>query len=284
MRAILVSLLLLATAVPAQSEDLAHELTDAEVGVLLDLHVIDAVMQMGLERQPIASSTEWLPLARFVTDWPAVYRSRLPFLDPWDRPYSVRGLHNEIVVASYGPNGLLELDLSAYEAKPDAKDETPEQPEQDEGVVGDDIVLRVGGGILNAPRSPAERAMVTMADLRSVGTAVEEFSIDNERYPEQLDGLLPIETIHAALSPLYIRDLPAKDVWGHEILYWSDGSSYVIVSVGSDGVLDKPYVSAAGLVDDSSFTGAIDNTDADIIFANGQFVQWLEKYPQKADR
>jgi hypothetical protein len=76
------------------------------------------------------------------------------------------------------------------------------------------------------------------------------------------------------LSPVYIRRLPVKDPWGNEILYWSDQSEYVVLSMGADGVLDRPYEIKPGWLDSEEFAGEYRDPDTDMVFANGQFVQW----------
>ena len=49
----------------------------------------------------------------------------------------------------------------------------------------------------------------TMADLRSIGTAVEAYSIDNNVYPV----VATMALLEAEIGPLYIRTAPTKDGW-----------------------------------------------------------------------
>ena len=153
-----------------------------------------------------------------------------------------------------------------------AEDEDPylsfDEPEQD------DIVLLVGGRVANGPRSITELLKVLMADIRSAGTAIETYSIDHNTYPPQTKDLQSIEFIAPELSPIYIRDLPVKDPWGNEILYWSDQTEYIIVSMGADGVLDRPYEIKPGWPGSGEFRGEYRDPNTDMVFANGQFVQW----------
>jgi general secretion pathway protein G len=109
----------------------------------------------------------------------------------------------------------------------------------------------------------------TMADIRSAATAIESYSIDNNIYPGPTDGWVTAKGIETALEPIYIRTLPEKDGWGHDLLFLSDGERYVIVSPGKDGNLDRDYSDGTG-------PGATANFNADIVFANGQFVAWPE--------
>lgn len=110
----------------------------------------------------------------------------------------------------------------------------------------------------------------TMADMRSVAIAIEEYSLDNDVYPGPTEGWVPVVDLSDALTPDYIRQLPSVDGWGHPLRVWSDGEQYRIVSAGKGGELDRDWsgdIGAGGTT--SSFT-------ADIVFADGSFVVWPE--------
>lgn len=115
-----------------------------------------------------------------------------------------------------------------------------------------------------------------MADMRSIGTAVESFAIDEDLYPEQSRDLLPVSLIVHSLQPLYIKELPLLDPWGEPFLYWCNGTEYIIVSTGEDGRFDRNYRLGPGLGKAGDFSGAFSVKGTDIIFSNGQFVQWPE--------
>jgi len=101
----------------------------------------------------------------------------------------------------------------------------------------------------------------TMADMRSIGTAVESYAIDNNRYPVGAT-LAAVET---SLEPIYIKVLPTNDGWTGLMDYDSaDGSEYTIESY------------AKGNANDADTGGATGNFEDDIVFANGQFYQWPE--------
>ena len=108
----------------------------------------------------------------------------------------------------------------------------------------------------------------TMADIRSIATAVESYAIDNNRYPAT-EGWQSVRILKEALEPLYIRQLPLVDGWGRGIMVLSDNENYTIVSTGKDGASDGDWAGdfAAGPFD--SFTH-------DIVFRNGRFVKWPE--------
>jgi type II secretion system protein G len=105
----------------------------------------------------------------------------------------------------------------------------------------------------------------TMADLRSMGTAIEEYSIDNNFYPAAED----VGTLEGEVSPSYMRKLPERDGWGMAFFVDSDPSEYTLGSCG------KGATTCASL--NLNGTGGKTSTFADdIIFSNGSFVQWPE--------
>ncbi len=111
----------------------------------------------------------------------------------------------------------------------------------------------------------------TMADIRSLGTAVEAFGVDNEHYPPGLESPTPVSggtdsNLESWLSPTYIRGVPVADGWGNPFLYQSDsvGTSYRLFSYGKDGV---PSPRSSGKTQDF---------DCDIIYERGGFVAWPE--------
>ena len=102
----------------------------------------------------------------------------------------------------------------------------------------------------------------TIADLRSLGTAIEEYSIDNDAYPVALD----IATLSGLLEPDHIDKAPSKDGWGHAFVVDASPTRYTICSNGKDGSGDCQR-------DDG---GETDRFDDSITFADGSFVQWPE--------
>jgi len=102
----------------------------------------------------------------------------------------------------------------------------------------------------------------TMADLRSIGTAIEEYSIDNNVYPDSVSAMSALET---HIEPLYIRTAPQNDGWGRPFVVATATTNYTVCSGGKDG-------GACG----SDAGGAVENFNDSITFANGQFVQWPE--------
>ena len=137
------------------------------------------------------------------------------------------------------------------------------------------------------------RAKQTMSDLRAIATVVEAYAVDNGRYPslphlvsaggrrfdprDSNDWKPPaawpvrmeqrVEALEGVLSPLYIKNLPARDRWGHPYLYvtTSDRQHYSIVSTGPDGkqasVHKRTWYS---------------ESDRDLVYSDGTFFEWLE--------
>src|SRR5436309_12600716 len=51
----------------------------------------------------------------------------------------------------------------------------------------------------------------TMSDLRSIGTAIESYQVDNGFPPGTTSGA--VSTISPVLEPTFIKVLPTKDAW-----------------------------------------------------------------------
>lgn len=124
--------------------------------------------------------------------------------------------------------------------------------------------------LLNAINRGRQRR--TMADLRSIGTALEAYSIDFNHYPDSTAAGTVSAQLAPYLTPTYIKKLPDNDGWNKPNCVQIDTSlaSYTLWSNARDG---------AGTCDTFTLVGTGGPTtsfDADIIFANGQFVQWPE--------
>lgn len=106
----------------------------------------------------------------------------------------------------------------------------------------------------------------TMADLRSMGTAVEEYSIDNNFYP----ATTSVATLEAQVSPSYMRKLPERDGWGMNFFVDTDPSNYTLGSCG------KGATSCSSVSLETAGGGKTTLFQHDIVFSNGSFVQWPE--------
>ncbi len=106
----------------------------------------------------------------------------------------------------------------------------------------------------------------TMADLRSVGTAVESYSIDNNNYPKAGSTFA---TLTGAVEPLYIRKAPIKDGWNNllQVDVNAGGTAYTLCSPAKNGGTTDCGGAAGGP------TGSFED---DITFSNGSFTQFPE--------
>ncbi len=144
------------------------------------------------------------------------------------------------------------------------------------------VVLVIGGlalipiiGILASIAVPnlltaqqRSKQVRTMADIRTIATAAEAFATDNKAYPKA-------DALETALVPTYITTLPRMDGWAHPLRYecWSTRDAeacdvYAIGSGGKDGAFERQDLKeyAGG--------GATTNFNSDIVFSNGNFVQF----------
>lgn len=112
----------------------------------------------------------------------------------------------------------------------------------------------------------------TMADIRSIATAVEARATDTNSYPP----VASLEELSGLLEPTYIRTFPSLDGWGNPFDFAaldceSDYcGSYIVISGGKDGVTDfdsfEAYVNA-GPTTTSNF-------NEDVVFYNGSFIRY----------
>ncbi|UCF67088.1 MAG: type II secretion system protein GspG [Acidobacteriota bacterium] len=101
----------------------------------------------------------------------------------------------------------------------------------------------------------------SIADIRSMAAAVEEYSIDHDEYPEAQT----IEDLESALVPAYMQTTPKLDGWGRPFVVSCKPIGCEFRSLGKDGIADS-----------SPPRGPTSSFDEDIVFSNGQFVQWPE--------
>ncbi|MCX7895939.1 MAG: type II secretion system protein GspG [Thermoanaerobaculum sp.] len=112
----------------------------------------------------------------------------------------------------------------------------------------------------------------TMADLRSIGTALEAYSVDFNFYPKNSGAGSVYNQLRTYITPTYIKKMPERDGWNRDncVSISASFTSYTLWSEArdGDGTCGTPGLIGTG--------GPTTNFDADIIFANGQFVQWPE--------
>lgn len=103
----------------------------------------------------------------------------------------------------------------------------------------------------------------SMADMRSIATAVEAYAVDNSFYPKAVTLPTNLET---HISPTYLKNMPDVDGWRRlwNVQSAADGFTYTLMSYGRDGV----YTSLE--------PGITSDFDDDIIYSNGVFVRYPE--------
>lgn len=99
----------------------------------------------------------------------------------------------------------------------------------------------------------------TMADIRSLATAIESYAVDWNFYPTGT----AVSELEPYLTPTYIRKLPANDGWNNAMVIDATATAYTVQSYGKDNADDY----AGGVTTDFN---------ASIWYANGSFVQWPE--------
>jgi type II secretion system protein G len=130
--------------------------------------------------------------------------------------------------------------------------------------------------LLNAVQRGKQKK--TMADMRTLATAVEAYAVDNNDYPTAAcpGGAFTTadKTLDSGsftnLTPTYIAQLPGKegkDGWGNAFHYGTDTNKtqYALTSYGKDN-------SAQGTLT----CGTTTNFNDDIVYSNGSFLQWPE--------
>lgn len=103
----------------------------------------------------------------------------------------------------------------------------------------------------------------TMADMRSIGTAIESYAVDNNFYPKNMANA-GAAAVAGYVAPIYIKTVPTSDGWNNawDVDSTATGTVYTITSTSKDGAVSA----ATG--------GQTTDFNCDIIFAGGQFFQW----------
>ena len=132
------------------------------------------------------------------------------------------------------------------------------------------VVIIAGVAIHRAYQSSQRaRRRPAFADMRTLGAALESYSVKEDAYPRTPgSAFVPTDRLAPLLLPTYLHQLPRLDGWGHPYLVRSSEAAYTIVSYGSDGRPDGP----GDPVPDSS--GGTTSFSNDIIFSNGSFVRF----------
>lgn len=102
--------------------------------------------------------------------------------------------------------------------------------------------------IATAPALPARSAdglrpevLDTLLKMRIVAAVLDTQVIEHP-YPGPTTGLVPLASIGGAfLSRTRSLGGSARDAWSNPLLYWSDGTDYVVLSLGADGARQFAY-------------------------------------------
>ena len=98
----------------------------------------------------------------------------------------------------------------------------------------------------------------TMADMRSIGTAVESYAVDNNVYPIAATSAI----LSGLVAPIYIKTMPQADGWAHTFQVDSIATEYTIWSQGKDGTGNTCTAATTATFND------------EICFINGQFARY----------
>lgn len=113
----------------------------------------------------------------------------------------------------------------------------------------------------------------TMADMRSVATAIEAYATDRD------DSTYPrgeYEALGRQLVPVYMKTIPAKDMWGTPFAYVvsADGQHYRIVSAGADLKFEPESLRVVAAAGKRPVEVSAKDPVADIIYEDGMFMQY----------
>jgi prepilin-type N-terminal cleavage/methylation domain-containing protein len=107
----------------------------------------------------------------------------------------------------------------------------------------------------------------TMADIRSIAQAWEQRAAETRSYTSAgvtFPSAVTYSSVRAMLVPQYIQKMPTYDAWGFPLEFGAAERLYGIRSSGRDGVFEA----------DSYENATVRDPDCDIVYANGNFVQF----------
>jgi type II secretion system protein G len=111
----------------------------------------------------------------------------------------------------------------------------------------------------------------TMADMRSIATAIESYQVDFNRYPTGVTDA-QVTTMNDYLTPTYIKKMPNVDGWNQPLCAYATGDSYTVWSPGKGNATSCVALSAIN----GGAGGSTTDFTAQIIFSEGRFTQWPE--------
>ncbi len=193
------------------------------------------------------------------------------FFEVQKKVMAMSGAENKEAMAAFERLNLIPKDLAIYTVTQNTSEGFVVKSNNNLGIGGFVLLPAIAtAGVVAAVAIPnlltamqKGKQKSTMGDMKAISVALESYIVDNGRVPKGSS----LAEIQKDLQPFYIKMLPLKDGWGHDLLYTSTGkSSYSIASPGKDGVFNG--WNQAGFY---PMTG-IEGFANDIILANGQFV------------
>ena len=108
----------------------------------------------------------------------------------------------------------------------------------------------------------------SMADIRTIGTAVEAYAVDMAFYPTFAEGAVSgTATLLGNLEPTYVKTVPREDGWRTPFYAVSVSRFYTLGSAARDKQIGALGSYGANITSDM---------DCDIVYSNGSFVQYPE--------
>ena len=138
------------------------------------------------------------------------------------------------------------------------------------GVMGESLTQKQADGLGFGEPFAYGNQDRTMRDLKKIGSIIDSYAKqhlqeEGPRYPVCYDFADLESCLGKKLPTGSLKDLRLKDAWGHAYQYHTDreGKTYILVSYATDGKYDE-----LGKV------GPTQSYDADIVFSDGDFIQW----------
>lgn len=108
----------------------------------------------------------------------------------------------------------------------------------------------------------------TMADIRTIGTAIEAYAVDHASYPTVVVGLVDAG-LSTLIEPTYVKRAPRNDRWNEGLRAVTVLQTYSIAGSGRDKLWTDANLTGYTL-------GTTDNMDCDIVYSSGSFTVWPE--------
>ena len=261
---------ILATARPAHCAQSPDALRPRVLETFLRMRILAAVIETeAVEAGYPGPSDGLVPVSSLGNRVTARLRSHGGAVrDAWNNPLLYWSDGRDYLIVSLGSDRTMQFD---YDANPPYAN----VPMGWAGSDPTDDLLIVDGFAFRGPFSQAELLRRAMSELRRTGTACESFAVDNNVYPGPVDPIDVVATIEPELvQGAYLRALQKVDPWGNPYLFWSDRTYFTLVSYGPDGIPDFPYATWGRTEFEAMHVGPTPRFGADLVFANGAFVQW----------